>query len=181
MSLEETYDDEVAALYRKFARKVQAFLRSMGCDRGLAEEITDDAFLGARRHWADVRTYDQPEGYVFVIARNERSRQQKKHDDKARNLHPDPEGTARDSGDDPAQQATDGVAIRQALRRLPRSQREAVCLRHIADLPEALTAEIMKVSVGSVKRYTSEGRQALRELLAEFRPGQEGITDDRRR
>jgi RNA polymerase sigma factor (sigma-70 family) len=174
VSLENAYDDEVAALYRKSAPKVHAFLCGMGCDRGLAEEITNDAFLGARRRWAHVRTLDQPEGYVFKIARNERSKRQKKHDDHARDLHPDPQGKAWEVGSDLAQQVTDVAAIRQALQRLPPAQREAVCLRHIADLPEAVTAEIMKVSVGSVKRYASEGRQALRKLLAEFQPRRGG-------
>ena len=180
MSLEDTYDDEVAALYRKSARKVLAFLCSMGCDRGLAEEITDDAFLGARRHWVKVRGYDQPEGYVFMIAKNERSKRQKKHDDQAWDLHPDPQEPAREPGKDPAQQVIDGAVIRQALQRLPPKQREAVCLRHIGDMSEKMTAELMGISIGCVKSYAHEGRKALRELLAEFRPREEA-TDDRGR
>lgn len=178
MSPEETYDDEVAALYRKSARKVLAYLCSMGCDRGLAEEITDDAFLGARSRWVTVRTYDQPEGYVFMIARNERSKRQKKHDDQAWDLHPDPQAPARELGKDPVQQMIDGAAIRQALQRLSPKQREAVCLRYIGDLTEEMTAELMNVSIGCIKRYAHEGRKALRGLLAEFQP-REGATDDR--
>jgi predicted RNA polymerase sigma factor len=58
MSLEEEYDDQASALYRKHAGRVQGFLIGMGCDRGLAEEITDDAFLAARRRWAQVRNLD---------------------------------------------------------------------------------------------------------------------------
>ncbi len=58
MSLEEEYDDQASALYRKHAGRVQGFLISTGCDRGLAEEITDDAFLAARRRWAQVRNLD---------------------------------------------------------------------------------------------------------------------------
>ncbi len=173
MSIEEDYDDEATVLYRKCAAKVQGFLINMGCDRGLAEEITDDAFLGARRRWEHVRTLDDPEGYVFKIARNERSKRQAKHDRRAKDLHPDPDG-ARLDGDDPAQEVADRAAVRQALHQLPPSQREAVTLRHVAGLSEAATAEIMGVSTGSVKRYTSEGRQKLRLLLAEFRYRREG-------
>src|SRR5260370_657996 len=80
MSSDEEYDDQVTVLYRRYAGRVQGYLINMGCDRGLAEEITDDAFLAARRRWARVRTLDQPEGYVFKIARNERSKRQKVHD-----------------------------------------------------------------------------------------------------
>ena len=90
MSLEEEYEDQATVLYRKYAGKVQGFLISMGCDRGLAEEITDDAFLAARRRWAHVRVLNEPEGYVFKIARNERSKRQKQHDCRAKDLHPSP-------------------------------------------------------------------------------------------
>jgi len=59
--------------------------------------------------------------------------------------------------------------VRQALQQLPARQREAVMLRDIGDLSEAAAAEIMGVSVGSVKGYTFKGRQRLRLLLTEFR------------
>jgi RNA polymerase sigma factor (sigma-70 family) len=170
MSLEEEYDEEATALYRKWAGRVQGFLVGMGCDHGLAEEIADDAFLGARRHWARVRTYDEPEGYVFKIARHERSRRQKWHYDRTKGLHPDPAGAVRDVSDDPAQEIADREAVRQALQQLPASQQEAVTLRDVAGLSEAAAAEIMGVSIGCIKRYTFEGRGRLRLLLADFRP-----------
>jgi RNA polymerase sigma factor (sigma-70 family) len=180
MSSEEACDDEVAAFYRKSAPKVLGFLVGIGCDGGLAEEITDDAFLGARRYWTHVRTLDEPEGYVFKIARNERSKRQKKHDDRAKELHPDPSETARDVNDDPAQQVADRAMIQHALQQLPPQLQETVVLRDIGDLSEAMTAEIMGISIGTVKSYTSVGRARLRLLLDEFRSRKEGMTDDRR-
>jgi RNA polymerase sigma factor (sigma-70 family) len=174
MSPEEEYDDQAAALFRQYAGRVQGFLISMGCDRGLAEEITNDAFVAARRRWGHVRMLNEPEGYVFKIARNERSKRQREHDCRAQDLHPDPHGALRAAGDDLAQIVADRAVVRQALRQLPASQREAVTLRHVAGLSEASTARAMGVSIGAVKRYTSEGRQRLRVLLAEFRRQQEG-------
>lgn len=169
MSVEDDYDDEVTALYRKWVGRVQGFLINMGCDPGLAEEIADDAFFGARRRWAHVRTLDQPEGYVFMIARNERYKRQKTHDARAKHLHPDPPGALRDGSDDPAPEVAEREMVRQALQQRPARQREAVMLRDIGGLSEAAAAEIMGVSVGSVKGYTFKGRQRLRLLLAEFR------------
>jgi RNA polymerase sigma factor (sigma-70 family) len=174
MSLDEEYDDQVAVLYRRYAGRVQGFLISTGCDRGLAEEITDDAFLAARRRWAQVGSFDQPAGYVFKVARNERSKRQKEHDGHAKDLHPDPYGVPRAAGEDLAQIVADRIVVRQALRRLPARQREAVTLRAVAGLSEAATAQAMGISVGSVKRYASEGRQELRRLLADYRQQQEG-------
>jgi RNA polymerase sigma factor (sigma-70 family) len=175
MSLEEDYDDEVVALYRKYAGDVLGFLINTGCDYGLAEEITDDAFLATRRYWARVRTFDEPKGYVFKVARNERTKRQKKHDDRAKDLHPDPLAARRDAaGDDLAPGVADRAVVRDALRQLPPRQREAVMLRDAAGLSEAVTAEIMRIKKGSVKRYTSQGRKELRRLLAEFRHRPEG-------
>jgi RNA polymerase sigma factor (sigma-70 family) len=48
-----------------------------------------------------------------------------------------------------------------ALRKLPRRMREAVALRYYADLTEAQTADVMGVSVGAVKSYTSRGLERL--------------------
>jgi RNA polymerase sigma factor (sigma-70 family) len=171
---EDEYDDQVTALYRKCAGRVQGFLVSMGCDRGLAEEITDDAFLAARRRWAHVRDLDEPEGYVFKIARNERSKRQKDHDRRAKDLHPDPGDARRAAADDLAQIVADRIVIRQALRQLPAREREAVTLRAVAGLSEAATARAMGVTVGAVKRYASEGRKELCRLLADYRRHQEG-------
>ena len=170
MSVDEEYDDQVAVLYRRNAGRVQGYLITMGCDRGLAEEITDDAFLAARRLWGRVRALDEPEGYVFKIARNERSKRQKAHECRAKDLTSDPHATVRAAGEDHAQAVADRAAVWQALRQLPASQQEAVVLRDIAGLSEAATAQAMGISTGCVKRYTFEGRQRLRVLLADFRP-----------
>jgi RNA polymerase sigma factor (sigma-70 family) len=174
MSFERDYDDEATALYRKSAGKVLAFLINMGCDQGLAEEITNDAFLGARRRWPYVRTLDEPEGYVFRIVRNERSKRQKEYDRRAQDLHPDPACVLQGVNEDAAQGIADRTVIRQALQRLPPREREAVTWRDVVGLSEATTAQLMGVSAGAVKRYTHEGRQRLRILLAEFRPRRGG-------
>jgi RNA polymerase sigma factor (sigma-70 family) len=165
MNLEEEYKEEITALFRQWAGRVQGFLINMGCDRGLAEEITQDAFLATQRQWARVRLFNEPEYYVFKVARNQRSRQQKRHDCRAKDLHPDPCETLVGAADDVAQSVTDRAVVRQALSQLPSSQREAVILRYAEGLSEAATALIMQVSIGSVKRYASEGRARLRELL----------------
>jgi DNA-directed RNA polymerase specialized sigma24 family protein len=54
-----------------------------GCDRGLAEEIADDAFFAAGRKWSQIRDYDQPAGYVFTIARHKHFEQRGRHDQRA--------------------------------------------------------------------------------------------------
>lgn len=55
----------------------------------------------------------------------------------------------------------------EALRKLPRRQREAVVLRYLVDLPEGDVALAMGCSLGTVKSSTSRGLDALRAQLGE--------------
>lgn len=168
MSDQEDYDEEVSRLYRESAGRVHGFLVGMGCESWLAEEITDDAFLGARRYWEHVRHLDEPLGYVFKIARHERQRRQPGHDYRARDLHRDPAEAVPIAGDDVAEGVVNRAALLQALERLPSRMREAVVLRLVGGLSEAETAAVMRVSVGSVKSFTSHGRARLRAHLGAF-------------
>jgi RNA polymerase sigma factor (sigma-70 family) len=173
MSDQEDYDEEVSRLYRESSGRVLGFLIGTGCEPWLAEEITDDAFMGARRYWEHVRHLEEPLGYVFKIARRERRRRQPGHDRRARDLHRDPAETVRAAGYDIAEGAADRAALLQALERLPARMREAVVLRLVGGLSEAEAAAVMGVSVGSVKSFTSHGRARLRAHLDEFGTGRE--------
>lgn len=72
-----------------------------------------------------------------------------------------------DRVDDDAVKAVERTAMVTAMRALPRRLREAVTLRYYADLTEAQTAEVMGVSVGAVKSYTSRGLERLAVALSE--------------
>jgi RNA polymerase sigma-70 factor, ECF subfamily len=174
MSQDDDYDDEVTAFYRKYVSKVQGYLIKMGTDRGLAEEITDDAFLAARRHWTHVQALDRPEAYIFKIAKNERSKRQKDHDIRARDLQSDPPGPPQHIASDPGQGVPDRLLLEEALHQLPSSLREVITLRDVEDLGVDTTAEIMSISAGAVKRYTFEARRRLRLLLSDFHIKGEG-------
>jgi RNA polymerase sigma-70 factor (sigma-E family) len=73
------------------------------------------------------------------------------------------------SAEEGAYAQVERTAVVNALRNLPRRQREAVVLRYYGDLSEAAAASVMGVSVGAVKSYTSRGLAALAEALEELR------------
>lgn len=59
--------------------------------------------------------------------------------------------------------------IAQALRALPRRQREAFTLRIFEELDVATTARVMGCSEGAVKTHLSRAREALQRQLEDFR------------
>lgn len=62
------------------------------------------------------------------------------------------------------------LALEAALRRLPRTQRAVVVLRHWCDLDVRETAAVLGISEGTVKSASSRGLAALREVLQGSRP-----------
>jgi RNA polymerase sigma-70 factor (sigma-E family) len=73
------------------------------------------------------------------------------------------------TGDLPEQAAVDPYesldtrgTLTQAIAQLPRQQRAVLMLRFHADLTESSTAEVLGISVGTVKSYTARALSALR-------------------
>lgn len=63
------------------------------------------------------------------------------------------------------------LTLDNVIRQLPPRQRAAVVLRHVEDLSERETAQLMGCSVGTVKSQTHAGLARLRVLLAENHVG----------
>jgi len=69
------------------------------------------------------------------------------------------------SAEEGAYDALERDQLKTALRGLQRRQREVLVLRYYADLTEAQVAEVLGISIGSVKAYGSRGLAALRTLM----------------
>lgn len=67
-----------------------------------------------------------------------------------------------------------GARVDAALTRLPDRQREAIVLCHYQELTNIEAALLMEVSVDALESLLSRGRRALRQALADIRPGAEG-------
>ncbi|HEX6969802.1 MAG TPA: SigE family RNA polymerase sigma factor [Micromonosporaceae bacterium] len=74
------------------------------------------------------------------------------------------------AGPDESEQQAERDALWQHVRSLPARQRAVLVLRFYEDLSEAQTAELLQISVGTVKSQTARALQTLRRRLAQERP-----------
>jgi RNA polymerase sigma-70 factor (sigma-E family) len=128
-----------------------------------ADDLAADVLLAAWRQWDDVKSADSPQAYVRRITSNMAASRIRRRT-RWRALLPAfaIDAKAVDPGMDGA-----GVDVRRALAKLPPGRRSCVVLRLAFDLPEREVADILQISVGTVKSQTSKAVKSLRGLLAE--------------
>jgi len=120
-------------------------MRLMVGDHARAEELAQEAFSRACRHWRRVRNLDRPVAWVYVVATNE-ARREWRRDQRAAATP-----VAAQPLDDTTGPLATALDVRAALGRLTDRQRAAVVLRYVADLPVAEIAEVMGCAPGTVK------------------------------
>jgi RNA polymerase sigma factor (sigma-70 family) len=124
-------------------------------NRAVAQEVTQDAFVEALRHWRKVSTYDQPGAWVRRVA----IRRAVKVRDRRRNEpRLDPVGEAPIDVPDPD--------LARAVASLPRAQRAAVALYYLEDRPVAEVAQLMGCSESTVRVHLHRARHRLAAALA---------------
>jgi len=169
-----------AGQYRRLVAQVAAVCGS----RLEAEEAVQEAFVRALGLTGARAVVDDPEAWLYRVAVNQ-VRSRWRHLLVVRRVHArlaaQPELAAH-----PGAEVDQRQALLEALRRLPFSQREALALFYLADLPIEAVAQRTGVPAGTVKARLSRGREALARLLGpEFgpvpaaRPARQSTTDTR--
>jgi RNA polymerase sigma-70 factor (sigma-E family) len=162
-------DEALELLYAAHWRRLVRLSVLLVHDQGVAEEVVQDCFVSMHARWSRLRDPDRALAYLRQSVVN-RSRSHLRHQTVvrrhlARETPPRPASGADDASSVGAQRN----AVLDALRRLPRRQREVIALRYYLDLSEADIAETLGISRGAVKSHASRGAAALRGLLADER------------
>ena len=127
-------------------------------DHAGAEDLLQSAFAKLYLSWDRVRDHGALDGYVRRIMVNEHNslwrRAWKRRERSSDTL---PETGAPDTYDDGT-----GGALWSYVQTLPPRQRAVVVLRYYEDLTEAETADVLGVSVGTVKSQASRALAGLR-------------------
>lgn len=159
-------DEEISQFYARHYKAVVAFLvHGCGCPEADAEDIAQDIILVIRdRYWPTVRALEKPEAYWYKAAERRCRRLLGQRAKRIAGGDPDEHllGVAH-PGDQFA--AVDRrQALMARLRELPPRQRQVLWLRLAEDFSESETAEILGISVGSVKRQLHDAKKGMKEL-----------------
>jgi RNA polymerase sigma-70 factor (sigma-E family) len=125
-------------------------------DWALAEDLLQTSLVKTWRAWRRIET--DPEPYVRRILVNTYSTWWRRRWSAEQPTDSLPESTVDDQPG--AYDARDEVW--RALGRLPRRQRAVLVLRYFEDLTEAQTAQVLGVSVGTVKSQSAKALARLR-------------------
>ena len=160
MAAELDFDE----FYRATARRVLRYVFGMTGDLHLAQDITQEAYARAWRRWSAVSGYDSPESWIRLVANRlatdswRRRAANRRYEAAAGPPAPVP----------PPSETT--VVLLDALRRLPKRQRQVMCLHYLLDLPVAEIALEIGIAEGTVKSMLSRGRSSLAAILGSFNP-----------
>ncbi|MFI8488395.1 SigE family RNA polymerase sigma factor [Streptomyces rubrogriseus] len=137
--------------------------RSLTANPSDAEDLLQTALTKTYVAWERIEDHRALDGYVRRALLNTRTSQWRKRkvDEFACDELPEPEPVT--GGDDPAERQALHDAMWRAIMKLPARQRAMVVLRYYEDLSEARTAEVLGVSVGTVKSAVSRALGKLRE------------------
>lgn len=136
--------------------------RSLTANPNDAEDLLQTALTKTFMAWERIEDHRALDGYVRRALVNTRTSQWRKRkiEEYACDELPEPDPVP---APDPAERQVLRDAMWRAVLRLPDRQRAMVVLRYYEDLSEAQTAEVMGVSVGTVKSAVSRALTKLRE------------------
>jgi RNA polymerase sigma-70 factor (ECF subfamily) len=147
-----SFDEVYAAHYADLTVQLYAYFG----DRQEAHDVVQEAFYRALIRWNSLTGYDDPVAWIRRVAWNLAVSRWRRARTALSFLRRQPRAEPRADGPGPER-----VALVTALATLPDTQRRAVVLHYMADLPVAEIAQREGVAVGTVKSWLHRGRAAL--------------------
>jgi len=179
---QEARPDDLRAfelLVRQYQERVFATAYRLMGNRQDAEDMAQEVFLKVFRNIGSFRGQSSLKTWIYRITVNEAHNarrwffRHRRHeveldtspDDSSRNWRESIADHGRSPFDEAVSQQRHAMIV-EALDRISPIFREAVVLRDITDLSYEEVAEVLGVSLGTVKSRILRGREALREQLA---------------
>jgi RNA polymerase sigma-70 factor (sigma-E family) len=158
-----TADEAVADLFDSMYPSLLGTARLLLDDKAQAEEVVQEAFVRVRLAWWRIRDPERAGGYLrTTVANLARTGLRRRALARVRDpQHARAALVTAPAAEDTAVVQDEHRLVVEALRGLPRRQRECLVLRYYLDLTEAETARALGITPGSVKTHVHRGLAAL--------------------
>lgn len=156
--------DDVLAVYRAHHRDLVRFAGFVAPEPAMAEDLVHEAFVKLYGAWRRIDDPSKVAGYLRTTVLN-LARGRARHLGVVRRNRPDPRPDAASAEAGALRNDTRDRVV-AALRHLSDRQRACLVLRHYEDRTESEIAEILGISIGSVRTHVHRGMEALGRLLA---------------
>ena len=150
-------------LVEQYYERMYLFMRAMGHDSQMSEDLVQEVFMRAWYHIGQLRDGRALTGWLFRIAGNVSRLHWRRHK---------PQDRVHSDEFEPAGGGTDGLArvgeqeqfgqLHEAIARLPWKLRQAIVLHYMDQLTIAEAAEAAQVRQGTLKSRLSRALDALR-------------------
>jgi RNA polymerase sigma-70 factor (ECF subfamily) len=147
----------------RYYERVYLFMRAVGHDRQISEDLTQETFLRAWYHIGQLRDGKALNGWLFRIAGNVSRLHRRRFKGK---------DTVNLDSVEPAAAGADGSLkvgqqeqldhLQEAVARLPWKLRQAVVLHYMEQLTIAEAADVAGIREGTLKSRLNRGLEALR-------------------
>lgn len=146
-------DTGFVGLFRAEYSAIVGLITVVVGDRAVAEDLTQDAFGQAHRHWDRIAGYERPGAWVRRVALNAALSWRRTRQREVRAL--------RRLDTERLVEAPEVSEVWRAVAALPGQQRAAVALFYVEDRTTAEIADILGCSESTARVHLHRGRQAL--------------------
>jgi len=162
---DRTAAEELVSCYYE---RIYLFMRAIGHDRQISEDLTQETFLRVWYHIGQLRDGKALNGWLFRIAGNVSRLHWRRHKDADAT---GPEGPDTPLGGPNGLEGASGqenlMRLRGAVARLPHKLRQAVVLHYMEQLTISEAADAAGVRQGTLKSRLNRGLEALRKQMGE--------------
>jgi RNA polymerase sigma-70 factor (sigma-E family) len=151
------------AFYRREYASMVAIARALVAERSQAEDLVQESFISAHRHWGRVGSYDQPRLWVRRVLINRATSLR-------RRLGSEWRAMTRLKAEPPTRVVSElslpTSEVWEEVRRLPVRQQQVVVLHYVTDLNVAEIGETLGLAPGTIKAHLHRARQQLKTTLS---------------
>ena len=175
---DQSHMDTPEELFRRYHRPVVSFFMRRGFSSDKSRDLAQDTFVRVYNKWDSFRGDSTRETWLFKIADNVYKNTLRSHATQKRGAEEVPfekEGVADTVPDSTNEDALDMMLteervrkLHEALEDLPPQMRRVVLLRVNGDLKYREIADVMHVSIETVKAHLYQARQQLWNRLADY-------------